>query len=80
ESTFSKYGFRQAGQSGDYTLYQNVNALPLAFTAPLSVNDVEQPAKLYPHVVGSFSSTIRIPVSVLLNNFQFLYLLVVTFV
>ncbi|HCI1033474.1 TPA: YfhO family protein, partial [Enterococcus faecium] len=43
ESTFSKYGFRQAGQSGDYTLYQNVNALPLAFTAPLSVNDVEQP-------------------------------------
>ncbi|WP_316399988.1 YfhO family protein, partial [Enterococcus faecium] len=25
------------------TLYQNVNALPLAFTAPLSVNDVEQP-------------------------------------
>ncbi len=43
ESTFSKYGFRQAGQSGDYTLYQNVNALPLAFTAPLSVNDIEQP-------------------------------------
>ncbi len=33
----------KAGQSGDYTLYQNVNALPLAFTAPLSVNDVEQP-------------------------------------
>ncbi|MGG5365997.1 YfhO family protein [Enterococcus sp. DIV0240a] len=40
---FSKYGFQQLAQSGDYTLYKNRNALPLAFTAPLSINDIEQP-------------------------------------
>lgn len=44
ENTFSKYGFNQVGQSGDYTLYENINALPLAFTAPLTIDDVEQPA------------------------------------
>ncbi|WP_165003973.1 MULTISPECIES: YfhO family protein [unclassified Enterococcus] len=43
DSTFSKYGFRQADQSGDYTLYKNINALPLAFTAPTTINEIEQP-------------------------------------
>lgn len=43
DSNFSKYGFTKESQSGDYTLYKNSNALPLAFTAPLSINDVEQP-------------------------------------
>lgn len=43
DSSFSKYGFIREDQSGDYTLYKNINALPLAFTAPLSINDVEQP-------------------------------------
>ena len=43
ESTFSKYGFRQAGQSGDYTLYQNVNALPLALPHRYPLMILEQP-------------------------------------
>ncbi|MBF8807123.1 MAG: YfhO family protein [Enterococcus lacertideformus] len=43
DSSFSKYGFTKESQSGDYTLYKNSNALPLAFTAPLSINDVAQP-------------------------------------
>ncbi|OJG83440.1 ABC transporter membrane protein [Enterococcus ratti] len=43
DSTFSKYGFVKEDQSGDYTLYKNLNALPLAFTAPTSINDIKQP-------------------------------------
>ncbi|OQO69958.1 copper ABC transporter permease [Enterococcus villorum] len=43
DSSFNKYGFAKESQSGEYTLYKNLNALPLAFTAPLSINKVEQP-------------------------------------
>ncbi|WP_159722168.1 YfhO family protein [Enterococcus sp. CSURQ0835] len=30
----NKYGFKKVGTSGDYHLFENENALPLAFTAP----------------------------------------------
>ncbi|THE14947.1 copper ABC transporter permease [Enterococcus hirae] len=43
DSSFNKYGFEEESKSGDYTLYKNINALPLAFQAPLTINDIEQP-------------------------------------
>lgn len=43
DSSFSKYDFVKESQSDDYTLYKNLNALPLAFTAPVDINHVEQP-------------------------------------
>lgn len=37
-----KYGFSQVGTSGAYQLYENQNALPLAFLADPSIKEIEQ--------------------------------------
>ncbi|MEY8445708.1 YfhO family protein [Enterococcus ratti] len=40
ESSFNKYGFIKRSKNSDYTLYQNNNALPLAFIAPQKINEL----------------------------------------
>ncbi|GCF94328.1 copper ABC transporter permease [Enterococcus florum] len=37
----NKYGFRRIDSHGDYQLYENLFALPLAFTAPKSLKDLK---------------------------------------
>ncbi|MGL9891992.1 YfhO family protein [Enterococcus mundtii] len=43
DSSFNKYGFQSVEQTDNYTLYENSNAVPLAFKAPLTINKIEQP-------------------------------------
>lgn len=43
-NNLNKFGFSQTDSSGDYKLYENQYALPLAFTADTSVDDLKQVA------------------------------------
>ncbi|HCE11302.1 MAG TPA: copper ABC transporter permease, partial [Enterococcus sp.] len=44
KQNLTKYGFERVGESGAYKLYENKNALPLAFLADPTIKDIEQPA------------------------------------
>lgn len=44
KQNLTKYGFERVGEAGDYKLYQNSNALPLAMLAEPSINKIQQPA------------------------------------
>lgn len=44
KDTMEKFGFQQVGSADGYNLYENSYALPLAFTAPNTIYDVEQPS------------------------------------
>jgi uncharacterized membrane protein YfhO len=39
----TKYGFQRVGESGEYKLYENQNALPLGFLAEPTIESIEQP-------------------------------------
>lgn len=43
DSSFNKYGFQPVKETENYTLFENNNAVPLAFKAPLTINEIEQP-------------------------------------
>lgn len=40
-TNLNKYGFTKTKSSGEYNLFENSNALPLAFTAPTSVDNLK---------------------------------------
>ncbi|MFV0560472.1 MAG: YfhO family protein [Enterococcus sp.] len=44
KDALNKYGFTKIDTSNDYSLYENTNALPLAFLASDDINDISQPA------------------------------------
>lgn len=39
----TKYGFQRVGESGEYKLYENQNALPLGFLAEPTIESIDQP-------------------------------------
>jgi uncharacterized membrane protein YfhO len=44
KSDIGKYGYEKISSSGDYSLYQNSNSLPLGFTTSSKIYNVKQPA------------------------------------
>jgi uncharacterized membrane protein YfhO len=44
KQNLAKYGFERVGESGEYKLYENSNALPLAVLADPSIAEIQQPA------------------------------------
>lgn len=64
----TRFGFNQVGEAGEYTLSENQYALPLAFSAPSNVTDIEQPAN---DNLGSQTNLINGLSDLSLDYFQF---------